>query len=71
MPGGLFIGLMGTRMFEFTGGAFCALPGFVDPTGEMGASCVLYVLIGIAISSVISFIATFATYKDEPVADAA
>lgn len=71
VPGGLFIGLMGTRMFEFTGGAFCALPGFVDPTGEMGASCVLYVLVGIAISSVISFIVTFATYKDEPRADAA
>ena len=71
VPGGLFIGLMGTRMFEFTGGAFCALPGFVDPTGEMGASCVLYVLVGIAISSVISFIMTFATYKDEPRADAA
>ena len=67
VPGGLFIGLMGTRMFEFTGGAFCALPGFVDPSGAMGASGVIYVLIGIAISSVISFVATYATYKDEPV----
>jgi PTS system beta-glucosides-specific IIC component len=54
-------------MFEFTGGAFCALPGFVDPSGAMGASGVIYVLIGIAISSVISFVATYATYKDEPV----
>ncbi|MGI6229380.1 MAG: PTS transporter subunit EIIC [Tractidigestivibacter sp.] len=71
VPGGLFIGLMGTRMFEFTGGAFCALPGFVDPSGAMGASCVVYVLIGIAISSVISFVATFATYKDETVAQKA
>lgn len=66
IPGGLFIGAMGTRMFEFTGGAFCALPGFVDPTGAMGASCVIYVLIGIAISSVISFVWTYATYRDEP-----
>ncbi len=65
VPGGLFIGLMGTRMFEFTGGAFCALPGFVDPTGAMGVSSLIYVLIGIAISSVISFVATYALYRDE------
>lgn len=73
VPGGLFIGLMGTKMFAFTGGAFCALPGFVDPNpGGMGVSYVIYVLIGIAISSVISFVWTLATYKDEaPEAQAA
>jgi PTS system beta-glucosides-specific IIC component len=67
VPGGLFIGAMGTKMYEFTGGAFCALPGFVDPSGANGATYVLWVLVGIAISSVISFIWTYATYKDEPV----
>lgn len=68
VPGGLFIGAMGTKMYEFTGGAFCALPGFVDPTGVNGASYVIWVLIGIAISSVISFVWTYATYRDEPAA---
>ncbi len=70
VPGGLFIGAMGTKMFEFTGGAFCALPGFVDPSGAMGISCMIYVLIGIAISSVISFVWTYLTYRDEPAVEA-
>ena len=52
-------------MFEFTGGGFCAFPGFIDPSGAMGMNCLLFVIAGIVVSSIVSFALTYATYKDE------
>ena len=72
VPGGLIIGALGTKMFAFTGGGFCAFPGFIDPSGAMGASCLIYVIIAIVVSSVISFLITYATYKEDvPAVEAA
>ena len=72
VPGGLIIGALGTKMFAFTGGGFCAFPGFIDPSGAMGANCLIYVIIAIVVSSVISFLLTYATYKeDAPAVEAA
>lgn len=65
VPGGLIIGALGTKMFEFTGGGFCAFPGFIDPSGAMGMNCLLFVIAGIVVSSIVSFVLTYATYKDE------
>ena len=60
------------KMFAFTGGGFCAFPGFIDPSGAMGASYLIYVIIAIVVSSVISFLLTYATYKEDvPAVEAA
>lgn len=59
-------------MFAFTGGGFCAFPGFIDPSGAMGANYLIYVIIAIVVSSVISFLLTYATYKEDvPAVEAA
>ena len=72
VPGGLIIGALGTKMFAFTGGGFCAFPGFIDPSGAMGANYLIYVIIAIVVSSVISFLLTYATYKEDvPAVEAA
>jgi len=63
--GGAFVGAMGTRIYEWGGGAFFGLPGFIDPSGVLGIQNMVYVCVGIAIASVVSFVMTFMTYRDE------
>ena len=63
--GGAFTGLMGTRSYSIGGLGLFGLPSFIDTTGDMGITNMIYIIIAILIASVIGFVLTYALYKDE------
>lgn len=63
--GGAFTGLMGTRSYSIGGLGLFGLPSFIDTTGDMGITNMIYVIIAILIASVVGFALTYALYKDE------
>lgn len=65
--GGAFTGLMGTRSYSIGGLGLFGLPSFIDTTGVMGLTNMIYVLIAILIASVAGFAMTYVLYKEEPV----
>ena len=64
--GGAFTGLMRTRSYSIGGLGLFGLPSFIDTTGVMGLTNMIYILIAILIASVAGFAMTFVLYKDEP-----
>ena len=64
--GGAFTGLMGTRSYSIGGLGLFGLPSFIDTTGVMGLTNMIYILIAILIASVTGFAMTYVLYKDEP-----
>lgn len=64
--GGAFVGLMGTKQFTMGYSGVLGLPVYIDPSGAEGLTNLVYLCIGILISVVISFVATYLTYQDEP-----
>lgn len=64
--GGAFIGLMRTRSYSIGGLGLFGLPSFIDTTGVMGLTNMIYILIAILIASVAGFAMTYVLYKDEP-----
>ena len=64
--GGAFTGLMGTRSYSIGGLGLFGLPSFIDTTGVMGLTNMIYILIAILIASVAGFAMTYVLYKDEP-----
>ena len=64
--GGAFTGLMGTRSYSIGGLGLFGLPSFIDTTGTMGLTNMIYILIAILIASVAGFAMTYVLYKDEP-----
>ena len=64
--GGAFTGLMRTRSYSIGGLGLFGLPSFIDTTGVMGLTNMIYVLIAILIASVAGFAMTYVLYKDEP-----
>ena len=64
--GGAFTGLMRTRSSSIGGLGLFGLPSFIDPTGVMGLTNMIYILIAILIASVAGFAMTYVLYKDEP-----
>lgn len=64
--GGAFTGLMGTRSYSIGGLGLFGLPSFIDTTGTMGLTNMIYILIAILIASVTGFAMTYVLYKDEP-----
>lgn len=64
--GGAFTGLMRTRSYSIGGLGLFALPSFIDTTGVMGLTNMIYILIAILIASVAGFAMTYVLYKDEP-----
>lgn len=64
--GGAFTGLMRTRSYSIGGLGLFGLPGFIDTTGVMGLTNMIYILIAILIASVAGFAMTYVLYKDEP-----
>lgn len=65
--GGAFTGLMRTRSYSIGGLGLFGLPSFIDTTGVMGLTNMIYILIAILIASVAGFAMTYVLYKDEPV----
>ncbi|MDD4850744.1 MAG: PTS transporter subunit EIIC [Gemmiger sp.] len=64
--GGAFIGMMGTKIYMMGGLGLFGLPCFIDPAqGGAGIISMIYVVLGIVIASVLGFVLTFITYKDE------
>ena len=63
--GGAFTGLMGTRSYSIGGLGLFGLPSFIDTTGDMGITNMIYIIIAILIASVVGFALTYALYKDE------
>lgn len=64
--GGAFTGLMRTRSYSIGGLGLFGLPSFIDTTGVMGLTNMIYILIAILIASVAGFAMTYVLYKDEP-----
>ena len=64
--GGAFTGLMRTRSYSLGGLGLFGLPSFIDTTGVMGLTNMIYILIAILIASVAGFAMTYVLYKDEP-----
>ena len=64
--GGAFTGLMRTRSYSIGGLRLFGLPSFIDTTGVMGLTNMIYILIAILIASVAGFAMTYVLYKDEP-----
>ncbi|MDD7152122.1 MAG: PTS transporter subunit EIIC [Faecalibacterium prausnitzii] len=64
--GGAFTGLMGTRSYSAGGLGLFGLPSFIDNTGVMGVTNMIYIIIAILIASVAGFAMTYVLYKDEP-----
>ena len=64
--GGAFTGLMRTRSYSIGGLGVFGLPSFIDTTGVMGLTNMIYILIAILIASVAGFAMTYVLYKDEP-----
>ena len=64
--GGAFTGLMRTRSYSIGGLGLFGLPSFIDTTGVMGLTTMIYILIAILIASVAGFAMTYVLYKDEP-----
>lgn len=64
--GGAFTGLMRTRSYSVGGLGLFGLPSFIDTTGVMGLTNMIYILIAILIASVAGFAMTYVLYKDEP-----
>lgn len=64
--GGAFTGLMRTRSSSIGGLGLFGLPSFIDTTGVMGLTNMIYILIAILIASVAGFAMTYVLYKDEP-----
>lgn len=60
--GGAFTGLMRTRSYSIGGLGLFGLPSFIDTTGVMGLTNMIYILI----ASVAGFAMTYVLYKDEP-----
>ena len=63
--GGAFTGFMNTRSYSIGGLGLFGLPSFIDTTGDMGITNMIYVIIAILIASVVGFALTYALYKDE------
>lgn len=64
--GGAFTGLMGARSYMMGGLGLFGLPAFIDPSaGGVGIQSVIIICLSIVIASVVGFILTFITYKDE------
>ena len=61
-----FTGLMRTRSYSIGGLGLFGLPSFIDTTGVMGLTNMIYILIAILIASVAGFAMTYVLYKDEP-----
>lgn len=64
--GGAFTGLMRTRSYSIGGLGLFGLPSFIDTTGVMGLTNMIYILIATLIASVAGFAMTYVLYKDEP-----
>ena len=64
--GGAFTCLMGTRSYSAGGLGLFGLPSFIDNTGVMGVTNMIYIIIAILIASVAGFAMTYVLYKDEP-----
>ena len=64
--GGAFTGLMGTRSYSIGGLGLFGLPSFIDNTGAMGVTNMIYIIIAILIASVAGFAMTYVLYKEEP-----
>lgn len=64
--GGAFTGLMRTCSYSIGGLGLFGLPSFIDTTGVMGLTNMIYILIAILIASVAGFAMTYVLYKDEP-----
>lgn len=64
--GGAFTGLMRTRSYSIGGLGLFGLPSFIDTTGVMGLTNMIYILIAILIASVAGFAMPYVLYKDEP-----
>lgn len=62
--GGAFTGLMRTRSYSIGGLGLFGLPSFIDTTGVMGLTNMIYILIAILIASVAGFAMTYVLYKD-------
>lgn len=64
--GGAFIGMMGTKSYMMGGIGLFGLPSYIDPAaGGAGIQSMIYILIGTLIASVIGFVLTYITYKDD------
>ena len=57
---------MGTRSYSAGGLGLFGLPSFIDNTGVMGVTNMIYIIIAILIASVAGFAMTYVLYKDEP-----
>ena len=63
--GGAFTGFMNTRSYSIGGLGLFGLPSFIDTTGDMGITNMIYIIIAILIASVVGFALTYTLYKDE------
>lgn len=63
--GGAFTGFMNTRSYSIGGLGLFGLPSFIDTTGNMGITNMIYIIIAILIASAVGFGLTYALYKDE------
>ena len=63
--GGAFTGFMNTRSYSIGGLGLFGLPSFIDTTGDMGITNMIYIIFAILIASAVGFGLTYALYKDE------
>ena len=56
---------MNTRSYSIGGLGLFGLPSFIDTTGDMGITNMIYIIIAILIASVVGFALTYTLYKDE------
>ena len=63
--GGAFTGFINTRSYSIGGLGLFGLPCFIDTTGDMGITNMIYIIIAILIASAVGFGLTYALYKDE------
>lgn len=63
--GGAFTDFMNTRSYSIGGLGLFGLPSFIDTTGDMGITNMIYIIIAILIASVVGFALTYTLYKDE------
>ena len=56
---------MNTRSYSIGGLGLFGLPCFIDTTGDMGITNMIYIIIAILIASAVGFGLTYALYKDE------
>lgn len=63
--GGAFTGFMNTRSYSIGGLGLFGLPSFIDTTGDMGITNMIYIIIAILIASVVGFALAYTLYKDE------